>query len=227
MQLKKVVNRVIFGKDPDRLERVHHVIILAIRIVSILAFAEAVRTVRPLLMLVIALNFFLTFAPRLFERRYKVDIPIEFEILIILFVFASIFLGEVQGYYFKYWWWDAMLHTLSGVAIGFVGFLILYIMAKGNKLKARPITIALFAFCFSVAIGALWEIFEFAMDQFFGLNMQKSGLVDTMWDLIVDSVGALFASAVGYLYLKRKNLPIFGHIIETFEENNPRFFKKK
>jgi hypothetical protein len=47
--------------------------------------------------------------------------------------------------------------------------------------------VALYALCFSQAIGALWEIFEFAMDRFFGLTMQKpmfddrSGLTDMMW----------------------------------------------
>jgi hypothetical protein len=53
-----------------------------------------------------------------------------------------------------------------------------------------------------LSIGALWEIFEFLMDSLFGLNMQKSGLIDTMWDLIVDALGALVISILGYLYLK-------------------------
>lgn len=227
MDVGKFTKRIIFGKDPDKLERLHHVIIQAIRLVSLIAFAEATRTFRPALMLIIALNFLLTFAPRLFEKRYKVDIPIEFEIAIVLFIFASLFLGEVRGYYTKFWWWDVVLHTGAGVAIGFFGFMILYILYKANKFKARPITIAVFAFCFALAIGALWEIFEFSMDQFFALNMQKSGLVDTMWDLIIDSLGALLASAVGYFYLKRKDFPLFGNIMEKFEEDNPRLFKKK
>ena len=50
-------------------------------------------------------------------------------------------------------------------------------------------------------MGALWEILEFAIDQTFGTTMQKSGLVDTMWDLIVDGLGALTISILGYGYL--------------------------
>jgi hypothetical protein len=44
---------------------------------------------------------------------------------------------------------------------------------------------------FAVAVGAVWEIFDFSMDEPFGTDMQKamfgdpSGLTDTMWDLIV------------------------------------------
>jgi len=47
------------------------------------------------------------------------------------------------------------------------------------------------------SIGALWEVFEFGMDQIFGMNMQKSGLVDTMGDLIVDAIGAGLAAMSG------------------------------
>jgi uncharacterized membrane protein YjdF len=60
----------------------------------------------------------------------------------------------------------------------------------------NPGFVALFAFVFAIALGTLWEIFEFAMDQIFGLEMQKpmfgdpSGLTDTMWDMIVNAIGA-------------------------------------
>ncbi len=46
------------------------------------------------------------------------------------------------------------------------------------------------AFSFAVSIGTLWEVFEFGMDILFGLSMQKSGVIDTMDDLIVDAIGA-------------------------------------
>ena len=55
-----------------------------------------------------------------------------------------------------------------------------------------------------MAIGATWEIFEFTMDKLFGLSMQKSGLDDTMYDLIVDTFGALSAAAAGYYYLTER-----------------------
>jgi hypothetical protein len=54
-----------------------------------------------------------------------------------------------------------------------------------------------------VAVGTFWAIFEFAVDQVFGSNIQKpmlgdpSGLTDTMWGMIVDALGALVISAFG------------------------------
>ncbi|MFH1270075.1 MAG: hypothetical protein ABII03_00385 [Nanoarchaeota archaeon] len=174
----------------------------------------------------ITLNFLITFLPKLFEKKYKINIPIEFEILVLVFVFASLFLGEVKDYYLRYWWWDVVLHVGSGVALGFVGFIVLYVLYKGDKINAKPFTIAFFSFCFAMALGAVWEIFEFAMDQFFGLSMQKSGLIDTMWDLIVDGIGAVFASAIGYLYLKRGEVFFVDKIINRFVKENPALFEK-
>ena len=46
------------------------------------------------------------------------------------------------------------------------------------------------------------QTIEYAMDHIFGFNMQKSGLDDTMQDLIVDLAASLVVGALGYLYLK-------------------------
>ena len=170
----------------------------------------------------------LTALPALMERRFNVSIPPEFELLAILFLFASIFLGEVRGYYLRFWWWDAVLHLGSGLLLGLTGFLLVYILNQTDRIELhmKPGFVALFAFAFAMAAGGIWEIFEFAMDSFFGLNMQKSGLQDTMWDLIVDAFGALVFAVIGYLYLKRGwGSPIF-RSVDRFVENNPEFFAR-
>lgn len=220
------IKSFLFGHRTEPAEKVHHFLMLVIRAVLLAAFVFSAYEKRWALLFMVSLNFIITFLPRLFEKKYRIDIPIEFEILILIFVFASLFLGEVREYYFRYWWWDVILHVGSGVALGFVGFIVLYVLYKGDRIKAKPLTIALFSFCFAMAIGAVWEIFEFAMDQTFGLNMQKSGLVDTMWDLIVDGLGAMFASAIGYIYLKRGEVFFVDRIINRFVRDNPSLFEK-
>jgi len=170
------------------------------------------------------LTLFLTFLPAIFERNYKISLPAEFEIIIIIFIYASIFLGEVRGYYTKIWWWDIFLHTFSGLILGFIGFIILYVLYDKNFIKARPLILVIFSFSFALAIGAIWEIFEFAIDSIFGLNMQKSGLVDTMWDLIVDALGAFIISLAGYHYLKKVETPLFRRLIRRISRANPDYF---
>ncbi len=168
-----------------------------------------------------------TLLPLLFSRRYDVSIPPEFEFLAVVFVYASLFLGEVHGYYIRYWWWDAILHTGSGFLLGVLGFLLVYLLNERPDvdMHMRPRFVALFAFMFAVGIGALWEIFEFAMDQLFGMNMQKSGLVDTMWDLIVDTVGAAVISVLGLVYMRTAgNESFLERWITRFIQDNPRLF---
>lgn len=176
----------------------------------------------------------LTMLPSLISRRMELFIPAEFELVTIAFIFAALFLGETRGYYGRFWWWDIALHTTSGGLLGILGVLLVYILNESPRidLHMRPAFVAFFAFCFSVAVGAIWEIFEFAMDQLAGTNMQKpmfddpSGLTDTMWDLIVDSIGALVVSVAGYFYMKSGATSIVERSIRAFVDRNPRLFRR-
>lgn len=168
-----------------------------------------------------------TFLPLILGRRFAVRIPPEFEVLAVVFIYASLFLGEVRGYYVRFWWWDAILHLGSGFLLGILGFLLVYVLNEKDDVDVhmRPRFVALFAFMFAVGMGALWEIFEFGMDQLFGLNMQKSGLLDTMWDLIIDTGGALIISLLGWSYLHKAGSDSFlERWISAFVVSNPRLF---
>lgn len=184
----------------------------------------------------------LSFSPDFLRRRYRIALPRSLQIFIIIFIFAGLFLGEVRSFYLKYWWWDSLLHLLSGVALGFTGFLIIYILYKTGKFSTNRFLLSMLAFCFALALGALWEIFEFLMDKLFFLDMQKArnlceigalycdtrlGVIDTMRDLILDSIGALYASITGYLFLIKKSPSFFHKLIFEFEEKNKHLFLKK
>lgn len=176
--------------------------------------------------LLIASIILLTLLPTVLGRRFDVYIPPQFEVLAILFIFGSLFLGEARGYYVRFTWWDVALHTGSGFLLGILGFLLVYALNQQEDidLHMKPGFVALFSFAFAVAAGAMWEIFEFAMDSWFGMNMQKSGLVDTMWDLIVDALGALVIAGLGYRYMKRGKEYFVEEWIAKFVEGNPRIF---
>jgi len=176
----------------------------------------------------------ITFLPLVLGRRFQVNIPHEFEVLAVVFIYASLFLGEVHGYYIRFWWWDIVLHTGSGFLLGVLGFLLVYVMneKKEVELELNPSFIALFTFVFAMAFGAIWEIFEFSMDKLFGMDMQKamlgdpSGLTDTMWDLVVDGVGAFIVGVLCYGYLRTAGSNSFlEKWIDDFIDRNPRFFQ--
>ncbi|OGU01925.1 MAG: hypothetical protein A2X82_09395 [Geobacteraceae bacterium GWC2_55_20] len=173
-------------------------------------------------------------SPTLFRRKLDVEIPVEFHITAVIFIFASLYLGEIQSFYQRFWWWDIALHSSAGLLMGILGFLLVYLLneSKRVELHMTPVFISVFAFIFAVTIGTLWEIFEFFMDQLFALNMQKpmlgdpSGLTDTMWDMIVNAIGAFIISFIGWWYLKRKQTFFVRDWIRTFIQKNPALFDK-
>ncbi|MDR9435441.1 MAG: hypothetical protein RI563_01085 [Thiohalophilus sp.] len=172
-------------------------------------------------------------SPKIIGRHFQLTVPAEFQLLAVLFVFASLFLGEIRHYYDRLWWWDIALHASSGLLLGLLGFLLIYVLNENRRIELhlRPGFMALFAFLFAVTAGTLWEIFEFAIDYFVGTTMQKpmlgddSGLTDTMWDLIVDAVGALLISIFGWWYMKRGERSFIVDWISKFTDRNPRLFK--
>ncbi len=171
-------------------------------------------------------TLFLTWLPIAYADRFSIKIPIRFAAAVAVFIFATLFLGEIKDFYGKYWWWDIVLHTGSAVAFGLSGFILIFMLFEGDRFAAPPIAIAFLSFCVAMAIGAIWEIFEFAMDQIFGMSMQKSGLIDTMWDLIVNALGALFAAGTGFLYLKGRRNSGSGLWIKEFIDKNRNRFRK-
>lgn len=168
----------------------------------------------------------LSFAPLFLASRFDITLPLPFVAAITVFVIASIFMGEAFDFYERVWWWDIALHASSAIGFGLIGFVFVLMMFEGDRFAAPPWAMCLMAFGLAVTVGACWEIFEFLMDTWFGFNMQKSGLLDTMGDLIVDVIGAAFASWLGYVYLRAKDPSFWTWPIRQFVTLNKRLFRK-
>ena len=154
--------------------------------------------------------------PSFLEKRLRFELPTVLYILYMVFLYCSITLGEVRSFYYTVPHWDVFLHAFSSVMTGLFGYMLVTILNRDEKLLFRlsPFFVAMFAFCFSVMIGSVWEVYEFTVDGLLNLNMQKhtlsdgtalvghEALLDTMKDIIVDICGALIASVIGYISLK-------------------------
>ncbi|AFM00421.1 hypothetical protein Desde_2037 [Desulfitobacterium dehalogenans ATCC 51507] len=149
--------------------------------------------------------FFMTL-PFSLETRYKLTIPRGFLTVLILFLYASIFLGTANRFYSVFWWWDKMLHGASGFIFAHMGFLLLMFLdprQKQDSIMSR-ILAALFSFSFSLAAGGVWEIYEYTMDCTFGTLYQGIGIHDTMGDIILDALGALLFALLLYFQGNRR-----------------------
>ena len=173
----------------------------------------------------------LTLIPAFAWRRYRVYLPPELQLISAAFIFLSLFLGSARDYYYRFWWWDIVLHTGSGFLLGLVGFVSIYLLNRTDRIpqEVRPAFRCLFGVTFAVTLGVLWEIFEFAVDSIWPeVNMQsnETGVRDTMYDLIVDTIGAVVVGLMGWAYYKTGRYSFLADGIRKFIDKNPRLFGK-
>ncbi len=129
--------------------------------------------------------------PTALERKLSIEIPNVLEIIILCFIYAAEMLGEIDAFYIKIPFWDTMLHTTWGFLAAGIGFALVDILnrSEASKLKMSPIYMAVVAFCFSMTAGALWELFEHAMDMFVGFDMQKDTIITAFNTVTLDPTG--------------------------------------
>lgn len=156
--------------------------------------------------------------PSILARRWCIPIPNFIYVLYYIFLYCAVFLGEVLSFYYRVPHWDTILHVFSGAMLGALGFILVSLLNDNElvRVELSPFFIALFAFCFALAMGALWEIYEFIIDSTMQLNMQKylteagepyigrMALQDTMEDVISDAIAAFAVSVVGYISLRKE-----------------------
>ena len=130
--------------------------------------------------------------PQLVDRKLGVCIPAGLETVILIFIFSAEILGEINAFYVKIPIWDTVLHTTNGFLMAAIGFALIDIFNRSEKfsIKMSPYFVAFVAFCFSMTIGVLWEFFEFSMDWFFQLDMQKDWIVSTVSSVKLNPTGA-------------------------------------
>ncbi len=173
-----------------------------------------------------ALALILCLAPIFLASRYRIVLPLPFAISTTAFIIASLIFGEVLDAYDVVWWWDIALHGSSSIGLGLIGFLLIYMLFHGDSFAAPASALAIIAFSFAVSVGGLWEIFEYLIDRVVGTNMQRSGLDDTMGDLMVNAFGAAVGSLVGYGYLRGQSADFPGRLITDFVALNKNLFKR-
>lgn len=179
---------------------------------------EKVKSDYVLTLLQCLVGVIVMFIPSVIEKKFSVDIPDVMEMLYFVFLFCAIYLGEVRDFYYRVPSWDLILHMFSGAMLGALGFVLVSFLNDSEKVNMQlsPIFVTLFAFCFALAAGTLWEIYEFLADGVLGTNMQKfitadrevlvgrDALADTMEDLIVDALSSLAVCIIGFFTLKKK-----------------------
>lgn len=134
------------------------------------------------------LTLVLFIVPSLIQVEFKIELPSALEITILLFIFSAEILGEIKSFYILFPMWDDILHTINGFLAAAIGFSLVNLLNTDERIqfKLSPLFMAITAFCFSMTIGVCWEFFEYAMDTFCGLDMQKDTIINHITSVALD-----------------------------------------
>lgn len=163
---------------------VYLILRLAVIIIAVLSFLSG--NYESVFVCILVLLLFML--PALIQRQLHITLPGTLEIIIICFIFAAEILGELQCYFIQYPHWDTMLHATSGFLWAAIGFSLVDLLNKNRpeNFKLSPIYLSLVAFCFSMTVGVIWELFEFGMDRLFLMDMQKDTIIHTISSVALD-----------------------------------------
>ena len=155
----------------------------------------------------------LMFLPQII-KKYEIKLPKSFEWALFVFVIFTFFLKSIGG---------IIVPLAFGIAVGFVGLLILAILYSSNQIKKNYILITLFSFSFSVAFGTLLELLKYILKYLSGHHL--SDIYNyTMNNLLFVTIGAALASLIGLIYMKGYfNIK---KISDRFLKLNPKLSKK-
>lgn len=126
--------------------------------------------------------------PRIVQQNFHIELPSALEIIILVLIFAGEILGELRSYFIYFPHWDTLLHTTSGFVSAAFGYSMVDLLNrnKPQHIQLSPIYLALVSFCFSMTVGVIWEFFEFGMDNFFHMDMQKDTVIHAFSSVNLD-----------------------------------------
>ncbi len=127
-----------------------------------------------------------------FIKNYQ-DINYYKVVFTLLCIFLTYFLSrnflEPFDLYREYFWLDIFMHILGG----FLFSTLFFHISKKEYFNFKNI------FYFIMFIGIIWEIYEIIFNVMIK-NQESSGVLDTIKDLINDTIGAWLA----FLFYKKK-----------------------
>ncbi|MBQ9784509.1 MAG: hypothetical protein IJW29_03310 [Clostridia bacterium] len=164
-------------------------VLMGLITVSVIVFAIIDRNYESIFTAVLSLILFLI--PTFVEESFRIKLPMVLEIIAVLFVFCANILGEIAEFYTRIPFWDDMLHYVSGFIFAAFGFALVDILNRNRNVEFHlsPIFMSLMALCFSVTVGVVWEFFEFSVDYFLHMDMQKDTVITNIFSALLNENG--------------------------------------
>ncbi len=155
------------------------------------------------------------------EKSMLRHIPSYIQIVSSFMILCASFGGKFLNFYYDIRWWDSAMHLVSGGLCVLLGYQVVVAMQKRDKKECTVPIALLCALGFSFFVSTCWELFEFTADQvmcmggsigdaqhwsfelaqgtpkeatvFDPVYRERWPIMDTMGDIVLNSVGALVA----------------------------------
>ncbi len=149
--------------------------------------------------------FVMGIAPYIFTKFTNIKFPwfVYFLISLAILIHLS---GYVQGRYYNIPNWDNLAHLVSGFIVALIGFLAILFIDRIRGYHLDALFIGIFAVAFGMIMEYFWEMYEFAVDTFFGGSLagpMQANNADTMSDMIFVFISSVIVGLICYVYLKR------------------------
>ena len=152
----------------------------------------------------------LLFLPNILAK-FKIYFSDSATFIFFVFLFLGI-IGETIAVH--YFWYDKIVHFLSGFLYFTAGMVLLIIRSGESKVNYELDRSILYCFLFMIFILVSWEVFEAASDLTFGTNLLQTGFDDTAWDLVYNFLGGVLAAILFFWHFKRKQIKMFPFLVQ-------------
>ena len=187
-----------------------------------------VRVFKRILSFIVLILAIATMVALFYVKKEKMRVRLFFSLLqyiamSIVLISPTLLKKFGVNFYGKIAWWDSLLHFTSGIILSFIALWLLQMLVMRTKyLFMHRALLYIFVVAFSLAVGAVWELCEYTVDDIFHTNNQQymattrativssddepleghEALADTMKDLALDLAGAILV--IGYECSKKE-----------------------
>jgi hypothetical protein len=150
---------------------------------------------------VVIASMLLILVPLLAERKFSISLPAGTKSLIAFALFLHVAGGINRWYWMFMPYYDKVAHIVSAFALGLLLFSF-FLLLDYWEIRMQPSRIYAGIFILVFIFGVSWEIGEYYIDLLVK-SSYNNGIMDSFFDLISNTIGALFAIAMAYYALKR------------------------
>ena len=147
--------------------------------------------------------FLLAMSPLFVEKSYHISLPWIMELLVAVALSIHVWGGVLHLYSVPYY--DKIAHFSVSAIVAFFALTVVYLLdVYWEGLHMDMFMVGFFISIFTMAMGVIWELGEFASDQIFsrGIPVAQISLHNTMTDLIADTAAGIIVGVLGTIGIR-------------------------